>query len=615
MSENVMTSEQISKKYQALDEIQHVLKRPGMYIGSTKNHESEEWLQNDESRFEKTPVEYNPGFLKLFDEIVSNSVDESKRNSNLNQIMVNITHKGEISIFDNGGIPVIIHDELGVYIPEMIFSNLRAGSNFNDDEDRIVAGTNGVGSTLTNIFSLKFRIQTGDGKNEYDQIFENNMSKKSNPKIKPSDRKFTQITYTPDLSRFGMTNIDETHFKMLRKRLIDIAACNSNLRITFNKEKIRFRNFKEYADLYVEGTMYEKSENWEILVAPSNNGFQTISYVNSVETKDGGTHVYSIHSQLVDKLRDLIKKKHKVEIKPADIRNHMMLFVNCTIVNPAFSSQTKEKLITEPKDFGSTHQISDKFAKQVFSSEVVASILDWIEKKNMAEERAQLRKLNKNLTAKVLKLIDAKSKTDREKCSLGIFEGESAISAVRQFRDAQTFGAFPLKGKFLNVSELKNVDIIKSDEVINLMGSLGLKLGEEPANLRYGKILVYTDADPDGDCIAALLFNFFNKFWPELFRQGNIYKVLTPLVVAKKGKLTEYFYTNEDYKKWELDNDIKKWDIEYKKGLASLEDFEYEEIIKNPRLVKITEDSESVQSLKAWFGGDSSARKKKLLTL
>ena len=212
-------------------------------------------------------------------------------------------------------------------------------------------------------------------------------------------------------------------------------------------------------------------------------------------------------------------------------------------------------------------------------------------------------------------MIDAKSKTDREKCSLGIFEGESAISAVRQFRDAQTFGAFPLKGKFLNVSELKNVDIIKSDEVINLMGSLGLKLGEEPANLRYGKILIYTDADPDGDCIAALLFNFFNKFWPELFRQGNIYKVLTPLVVAKKGKLTEYFYTNEDYKKWELVNDIKKWDIEYKKGLASLEDFEYEEIIKNPRLVKITEDSESVQSLKAWFGGDSSARKKKLLTL
>ena len=615
MSEAVLTTEQINKKYQLLSEVEHVIRRPGMYIGSTKPHQSQEWLQNSENRFEKTEVEFNPGFLKLFDEIISNSVDESKRNSNLNTIIVSISPKSEISIYDNGGIPVLMHSDQGVYIPEMIFSNLRAGSNFNDDEDRVVAGTNGVGSTLTNIFSTKFRIQTADGKNEFDQIFENNMSKKSNPKIKPSDKNYTQITYIPDLERFGMDSIDETHIKMLRKRVIDIAACNSNLKITFNKEKIKFRNFKEYADLYVEGAIYERSDNWEILVAPSKDGFQTISYVNSVETKDGGTHVYSVHSQLIEKLRVMIKKKYKVEVKPAEIRNHMMLFVNSTIVNPAFSSQTKEKLITEPKDFGSSHEVTDKFAKQVFSSEIISSLLDWIERKNQAEERAQLRKLNKNLTAKVLKLIDAKAKTERGNCSLGIFEGESAISAVRQFRDAQTFGAFPLKGKFLNVSELKNVDIAKSEEVVNLMGSIGLKLGEEPTELRYGKILIYTDADPDGDCIAALLFNFFNKFWPELFREGKVFKVLTPLVVAKKGKSTEYFYSNEDYRNWESTTDIKKWDVEYKKGLASLEDPDYEEIIKNPKLLQITEDDLAKDSLKAWFGGDSSLRKKKLLSI
>jgi len=610
-----MSVKEISKKYQLLDEVEHVLKRPGMYIGSTKPHQSAEWLQNEEGKFVKTDIEYNPGFLKLFDEIVSNSVDESKRNPNLNQIEVKISDKGEISIWDNGGIPVIIHAEVGMYIPEMIFSNLRAGSNFDDNESRQGAGTNGVGSTLTNIFSNKFRIQTSDGKNEFDQTFENNMSKKSTPKTKPSDKNYTQITYQPDLERFGMESIDETHIKMLRKRMVDIAACNPGLKVTFNKEKFKFRTFKEYADLYTEGTLYERSENWEIGIAPSSNGYQTISYVNSVETKDAGTHVNFIQGQIVDKLRQMIWKKHKVDIKPNDIRNHMMIFVNSTIINPAFSSQTKEKLITEPKDFGSTHVVTDKLIKTAFQSEIVASILDWIDRKKEAEERAQLRKLNKNLsTAKILKLIDAKSRDKRELCTLGIFEGMSALSAFRKFRDAQTFGAFPLKGKFLNVSELKNSQIIGSEEVIHLMGSIGLRLGEEPENLRYGKILIYTDADPDGDAIASLLINFFDKFWPELFDQNRIYKVLTPLVVAKKGKEILYFYSNDEYSQWETkQTDIKKWDIEYKKGLASLEDYEYEEIIKNPRLVRIKNDKLYRESLKSWFGGDSAPRKEALL--
>jgi DNA gyrase/topoisomerase IV subunit B len=611
-----MSTVDISKKYQLLDEIEHVLKRPGMYIGSTKPHQSSEWLQNEEGRFVKEDVEFNPGFLKLFDEIISNSIDESKRNENLNHIQVNISNKGEIQIWDNGGIPVVMHPEVGMYVPEMIFSNLRAGSNFNDDESRQGAGTNGVGSTLTNIFSIKFRIQTSDGKNEYDQTFENNMSKKTEPKIKPSDKNFTQITYTPDLSRFDMDGINETHIRMLRKRVVDIAACNTGIKITFNKEKFKFRTFKEYADLYTEGSIYERSENWEIAIAPSSNGYQTISYVNSVETKDAGTHINFIQGQIVDKLRQMIWKKHKVDIRPNDIRNHMMLFVNSTIINPAFSSQTKEKLITEPKDFGSTHQVSEKLIKQVFASELVASILDWIERKKEAEERSQLRKLNKNLSsAKILKLIDAKSRNEREKCTLGIFEGMSALSAVRKFRDAQTFGAFPLKGKFLNVSELKNSQIIGSEEVVHLMGSMGLRLGEEPENLRYGKLLIYTDADPDGDAIASLLINFLDKFWPELFDQDRIYKVLTPLVVAKKGKEILYFYSNDEYNTWESKiGNIKQWDIEYKKGLASLEDYEYEEIIKNPRLIKIKNDKFYRESLKAWFGGDSAPRKVKLLS-
>lgn len=608
-----MASKNIASKYQLLDEIEHVLKRPGMYIGSTRPHTSQEWILTD-GLFEKEELTYNPGFLKLFDEIISNSVDEYKRSGKINTIKVQVDAT-TISVWDNGGIPVLQHPEHKVWIPELIFSNLRAGSNFDDSEDRTVAGTNGVGASLVNIFSDKFIVETSDGKNRFYQIFTKHMSNKSTPKVTKSTQNFTEITYIPDLSQFQMASIDSAHIKMMRKRVIEIAAANPGLKLEFGKEKFKFKTFKEYVDLFVKDSIWEKSEHWDFAIGVSKDGYQSQSFVNSILTKDGGTHENYIIYQTIEQLRGLIKKKYKVDTKPAEIRNHMFLFLNCTVINPAFSSQTKEKLITEPKDFGTAHKVSEKFAKALFASEVVQSLLDWIEQKKQAEERAELRKLNKSLsTAKVLKLIDAKGR-DREKCSLGIFEGMSALSAVRKFRDPQTFGAFPLRGKFLNVAEMKHSEVIKNEEVVQLMASLGIKLGEDARNMRYGKILIYTDADPDGDSIASMLINFFARYWPDLFNYNRIYKVMTPLVVAKKGKDVVPFYSNEEYAAWEKKNATKGWNIEYKKGLAALEDEEYKEIIHNPVLVKIEKDSAYRDSLDEWFGNDSSTRKEKLLKL
>lgn len=193
----------------------------------------------------------------------------------------------------------------------------------------------------------------------------------------------------------------------------------------------------------------------------------------------------------------------------------------------------------------------------------------------------------------------------------GILSHNSAQAAVRKFRDPQLFGAFPLKGKFTNVSERKKSDIIKNKEAVDLMASIGLRLGEAPGDdLRYGKIYIYTDADPDGDCISALLINFFDHFWPELFEQGRIFRVMTPLVVAKKGKETKYFYSNKEFENWKRP---KNWEVEYKKGLAALEDSQYKEIIRNPILMKIENDDNYKKSLGAWFGNDSQLRKNRLL--
>jgi DNA topoisomerase-2 len=607
------SNKEIGKKYQLLDEIEHVIKRPGMYIGSTKPHTSNEWILED-GAYQKYELTYNPGFLKLFDEIISNSVDEHKRSGKINTIKVTTT-SDTITVWDNGGIPVVQHPDHKVWIPELIFSNLRAGSNFNDEEGRTVAGTNGVGASLVNIFSKKFIIDTADGKNRLLQTFTNNMSTRTPAKISRSSQGFTEITYVPDLARFEMTEINTSNWKMMRKRVIDIAAANPGLKLEFNGEKFKFKTFKEYVDLYVKDSVWEKSKDWEFAMGVSKDGYQSISFVNSIGTKDSGTHETYILNQVIDYLRTMIKKKHKVEVKPSEIKNHIFLFINCTVLNPAFSSQTKEKLITEPKDFGTQHTVTEKFARAVFTSEVIQSLLDWIEQKKSADERAELRKLNKSLgNTKVLKLIDAKGK-DRNKCVLGIFEGMSALSAVRKFRDPQSFGAFPLKGKFINVSEMSNSNVIQNDEAIQLMASLGIKLGEEPGDLRYGKVYIYTDADPDGDSIAGLLINFFNKYWPELFSRGCIFKVMTPLVVAKKGKEVIPFYSNEEYSVWEKRTGAKGWDTEYKKGLAALEDFEYREIIHNPVLIKIQNDKLYKDSLNDWFGTDSAMRKEKLLKL
>ena len=202
--------------------------------------------------------------------------------------------------------------------------------------------------------------------------------------------------------------------------------------------------------------------------------------------------------------------------------------------------------------------------------------------------------------------------------SNGVISHNSAISAFRKHRDPQIMGAFALKGKFINVSEISNQRLIENKEVINLMGAIGLKLGQpiDLKSLRYGKILLYVDADVDGNSIAASLLNFFFKYWPDMFDRRMVCKVETPIVVAvpktKKNKKL-LFYTQSEYNDWEKLNKSGSYDIKYKKGLAALVDDEYKDIINDPVLTLITKDDMSNNSLETWFGKSSEPRKIELL--
>jgi DNA topoisomerase-2 len=613
-------AKKIEDKYKVLDQISHILLRPGTYVGSNKPSTSLKWVFDD-GRMVQREITYIPSFLKIFDEVVTNSVDEHQRNPKLNRIDVNIDlSKNQISVRDNGGIPIVIHKEHKQYVPEVIFGNLMSGSNYDDTEERTVAGTNGLGAKLSNVFSKEFIVSSCDGKNHFLQVFSSNMRERTKAVINKSTKNHTEITYTPDLEKFGIEKIDEDHLKMIEKRIYDIAACNTGLKIYFNGNPINIKSFDDYIKLYTEEFFCEskKDNTWSLGIALSQNGFQQVSFANTTETYDGGTHVDYVMNQIIVSLREFFLKKHKVDIKPSELKQHMFLFLNSTVINPSFSSQTKEKLITEVKEFGTTFEVSTKLIQSILKSEIVNSVLDWIQQKKNAEDSKLQRDLNKKLTKiKVEKLIDAKGK-DRWKYSIGLFEGDSAISAFRKYRTPETMGAFALKGKFVNVSEITNQKLVQNDEAVNLMASIGLKLGQpiDVKNLRYGRVLIFTDADMDGNAISALLINFFYKYWPDMFERKMIYKVETPIVVAipkAKTKKKVLFYTQGEYNTWAEQNDLKQFEIKYKKGLAALVDDEYDDIINRPRLTLITKDDASKGSLETWFGKSADLRKNELL--
>ncbi len=506
----------VNKEFKKLNDIDHCLSKPGMYIGSTTPQKSEKWIIEDGVPKLKE-ITYNPGFLKIFDEIITNSIDESKRRgSKLNTVKITI-EESTIKVWDNGGIPVVKHREHKEWIPEMVFSNFKAGSNFNDDQNREWAGTFGVGSTATNIFSKKFKVSTCDGKKSFKQEFSNNMRKRTKPTIKPGVKNHTEIEFQPDFTRFKMDKIDNAHLLMLTKRVYDIAACNKNLKVYLNDKHINFKSFQDYIKVYTSDFIYEEGKDWSIGVALSESGFKHISFVNSIETMDGGTHVDYIMNQIISKLREFFEKKYKVDVKPSELKSHIFLFLNSTVVNPAFSSQTKEKLITDSKEFGRTVELSNKFIQSIIKSEIIESILDWIDKKRDAQENKLKRDLNKKISKiKVDKLIDSKGK-ERWRHTLGIFEGDCI--------DGNTMIKI-INGGEISDKRIKDVNV--GDQVISHAGNICNITAK--CKTRKKKSIIKTT---QGDLICSV----DHKWWVFDTETGESYFTRTENLDKNKHKL------------------------------------------------------------------------------
>lgn len=580
----------ITQTYQVLDEIEHVRKRTGMYAGSTELQQSTEWVYDPATkRMDRRALTYVPALVKIFSEILDNAIDEHRRAPKvLDAIRVEFDPDGTISVADNGrGIPVEVHPQTGTYVAETVFSNLRAGSNFNDTEDQQLIGTNGVGSTLTNILSTLFRVESCDGRKVLTQDFLNGMRERTEPKIRPDTKNRTKVTFRPDYAFFKLDGLSGDHALKMTKKVVDAAACNPGVKFYVNGERITVRDFGDYIALYDPECVYDDTESWKVGVSHS-DGFEQVSFVNSVETYQGGTHVFYVMDQITEAVRDFIKRKHKVEVKPADVRNHMRVYISANVNRPKFSSQTKENMISLPSSYQTSWTVPDTMIKKLLKSPIIQAVLDWVEAKAKAAELAELRKLNKDAAKtnpkRVEKFDDAIEKVDRHLCTCLFTEGDSARKSIQSARGKDRYiGSFSLRGKPLNVYDAEIKEVIANNEFANMLAITGLQLGERVVSktqLRFGKLCVLSDQDLDGFHITSLLLSFWAKYWPELFELGVIHRMNTPLyiVTPARGEPLEFF-TEDEYRAWAAKGVKHKAD--YYKGLGGFDTETFEPFIHN----------------------------------
>ena len=628
------------QSYKKLTHEQHVLELPDTYIGDIEQNTIHTWYYNEtDRRMRETDLTYIPGEYKLYDEIIVNSLDQYTRMKEGNtehpvrNIKINVDKTtGEICVYNDGeGIPVRIHPEEKKYIPEMIFGDLLTSSNYNKKELKHVGGKNGYGAKLANIFSTKFSVETVDHNLQKKCVitFYNNKTKKDKPKITSYKSKpYTKITYTPDYKRFKSGGLTDDMIKIMKKRAYDLTCCTDNtVAVYFNDDKLESKNFERYIDLYI-GTkkdyfrVYERNERWEIGVALTpNHNFEQVSFVNGISTSKGGKHVDYIVSQITKKLGAFITKKHKLDVKPTFIKDNLIVFIKCIIDNPSFDSQTKECMTTNKGKFGSVFEISDKFIDNLSKSGIVERSMELSSLKEMKTLKKNDGRKQSRLKG-IPKLEDANFAGSKQsgKCTLIITEGDSAKSTAMSGLDIvgrNYWGVFPLKGKMLNVRDIKNINkIAENEEIKNIIKIFGLEIGKEYTSvdrLRYGKILCLTDQDEDGSHIKGLLFNLFETMWPSLFHyDGFKNSMLTPIIKVTCNKQPIPFYSIPDFKAWEKKN-TKKFTAKYYKGLGTSTAKEAKEYFKELKMVEYTSDKESDKSsMELAFGkkeGSSNKRK------
>ena len=601
----------MTEQFKILTARQHVRERIGMYMGSSAQEQVERFVMG-----EWKTAKYVPALSKMIDEILDNSIDEAIRTNFefANKINVSIENN-KVIITDNGrGIPQeLVYDETTdskIARATAAWSRVNAGTSF--DDNRVTIGTNGVGSAATNFLSSKFvgktwskgNMLTVECKNGAEEVREKNT---------PKDGNGTEVWFTPDFSLFEVDSLQELDtVALVEDRLMSLQMAFPEISFSFNKRRIKVNNLKKYSELFAEEAIIEKTDNLSFFIAPSEDGFRTNSFVNGVNTRQGGTYVDFLVNGIVDELTTMIKRKHKIEVVKSTIKNGLtFVMFSKNFTNPKFDSQTKERLTNtmgEVKEHAIASGIreADFFARKILSTpSIIDPIIEaQLAKKLAADKRAATLAQKKLKKVKVAKHIAA----NKDDATLKIVEGDSAMGFLLKVRDPNKVGAYPLRGVIMNTWDMKPADVLKNKELSELISVLGLDITNPNSvdDMTYEHIATLTDADHDGiGHISPLLIAFFYKFWPRLLLEKKVKITRTPIMISSKGKDIKWFYTYEEARDFKANNN--GWKHRYIKGLGSLTEDEYDTIINKPVYDTVTVDDASIFQM--MFGKESQLRK------
>ena len=580
---------------QKLTHIEHILKRPDSYVGPVELGTEPYWILNG-STFTKKNLKYSPALLKIFDEILVNAVDRNSLHpKQVNSISITIDKDvGSVTIENNGplgGIGVRMHEKEGLWNPELVFGHLLTSTNYDDSKKRIVGGRNGYGAKLANIYSSDFSviIKDHETKQLYTQSWSKNMTICDPPKIKKCSGATSSvaITFTPEWKRFGMSKMDDTIYNIFQKRVWDANICTTqNCKVKFNGDVLPKQNFEAYAKMHegVQEVASVAGDRWSVCIGPSTDGMEQVSFVNGLCTMKGGTHVDHVANIVANGIIDDMAKK--IKLKPQQVKNTFTIFVKATLENPTFSSQVKSECTSKSPDFGSKFEPPKNFVKNVLKT----GIADELTALSKFKEMKELKKTDGARKSKITgipKLDDAnKAGTAQSgKCTLIVTEGDSAKTlavAGLSVVGRDHYGVFPLRGKCKNVRDSSVAQLTSNQEFNDLKKILGLQQGKEytsVSELRYGRLMIMTDADNDGSHIKGLILNMIHYFWPSLLKLNFVVSMVTPIIKATKGSDSNSFYTDSAFRTW-YGSGKQGWKIKYYKGLGTSTSAEAREYFK-----------------------------------